>query len=155
MTKSDRYYAKPDWFDVSGKTVIPEQGLLWHRYDASDNRTGFTQRDGTLSTTAYDALNRPTSIKRPGLAETSYGLDIMGRVVAEKAGSATVRTHVYDSAGRKQSASIILPRPTTGVTGVAPTVVMSFTGACPGLDPGSGGNWAARVSMSPAAWSPG
>ncbi|MFY8092868.1 MAG: hypothetical protein ACOVN0_05220 [Niveispirillum sp.] len=95
-------------------------------YDASDNRTGFTQRDGTVSTTAYDALNRPTSIKRPGLPETTYGLDILGRVVAEKAGTATVRTHVYDSAGRKQSASITLPRPPTGVTGVAPSVAMSF-----------------------------
>ncbi len=98
-----------------------------YAYDVSDNRTGFTQRDGTVSTTFYDPLNRPTSITRPGLAQTSYGLDILGRVVAERAGIATVRSHVYDSAGHKQSASITLPRPTTGVTGVAPTVAMSFT----------------------------
>ena len=98
-----------------------------YAYDAADNRTGFTQRDGTVSTTFYDALNRPTSIKRPGVAETTYGLDIMGRVVAERAGTVTVRSHVYDTAGRKQSASITLPRPATGVTGAAPTVAMSFT----------------------------
>ena len=98
-----------------------------YAYDASDNRTGFTQRDGTVSTTSYDALNRPISITRPGLPVTAYGLDILGRVVAEKAGAVTVRTHVYDSAGRKQSASITLPRPATGATGAAPTVAMNFT----------------------------
>ncbi len=52
---------------------------------------------------------------------------MLDRVVAEKAGSATARTHIYDTAGRKQSASVTLPRPATGVTGVAATVAMSFT----------------------------
>ncbi|OYQ36553.1 hypothetical protein CHU95_04905 [Niveispirillum lacus] len=133
--------SRTDWvYDDVGRLSIlsyADGASESYGYDVSDNRTGFTQRDGTVSTTTYDALNRPTSITRPGLPVTAYGLDILGRVVAERAGSVTVRTHVYDTAGRKQSASITLPRPTTGVTGVAPTVAMSFTGACPGLDPGA------------------
>ncbi|MFV3076985.1 hypothetical protein [Niveispirillum fermenti] len=76
---------------------------------------GFTQRDGTLSATAYDALNRPVSITRPGLPITSHGLDILDRVVAEKAGAATVRIHVYDTAGRKLSAGVSLSCQDMGV----------------------------------------
>ena len=89
-----------DGFGRLSQLSYPDGATERYAYDASDNRTGFTQRDGTVSTTSYDALNRPTSIKRPGLPETSYGLDILGRVVAEKAGSVTVRTHTYDTAGQ-------------------------------------------------------
>ncbi|MFV3132058.1 hypothetical protein, partial [Niveispirillum sp. KHB5.9] len=47
--------------------------------------------------------------------------------MAEKAGTVLVRTHAYDTAGRKVSANVTLPRPATGVTGTAPTVAMGFT----------------------------
>ncbi|MFV3126490.1 RHS repeat-associated core domain-containing protein [Niveispirillum sp. KHB5.9] len=117
-------------YDGFGRLSVlsyPDEQSESYAYDANDNRTGFTQRDGTLSTTTYDALNRPEKVKRPGLPDTSYGLDIMGRVVAEKAGTVLVRTHGYDSAGRKVSANVTLPRPATGVTGSAPTVAMGFT----------------------------
>ncbi|MFM2045244.1 MAG: hypothetical protein RLY86_3820 [Pseudomonadota bacterium] len=120
--------------DGFGRLAIlsyPDGASESYANDAADNRTGFIQRDGTVSTTTYDALNRPTGITRPGLPVTVYGLDILGRVVAERAGTGagavTVRTHVYDGAGRKQSATVTLPRPTTGVAGAAPVVTMTFS----------------------------
>jgi RHS repeat-associated protein len=124
-----RDYVLGHRYDALGRLVRldqPDGKSEAYEYDANDNRIALVQRDGTRSVTGYDALNRPVSITRPGLAAVSYGLDISGQLITERAGSTLVRRHVYDTAGRKTAVTATLPRP-ANATGPTPSVPVSFT----------------------------
>ena len=78
-----------------------------YAYDAADNRTSLTKRDGTTTIAfAYDALDRQSAKTFPATtaANVSYGYDLAGRrtsaLYANVAGTPGV-TWSYDAAGRE------------------------------------------------------
>ncbi|MFN9729852.1 MAG: RHS repeat-associated core domain-containing protein, partial [Pseudomonadota bacterium] len=91
-------------WDNAGRLTSTTAGgrTLSYQYDSAGNRTRMTWPDGFFTTTGYDALNRPTSIRENnGTVNlvTSYAYDDLSRRATVTLGNGTTSTYTWGDQG--------------------------------------------------------
>ena len=62
--------------------TLPSGAAEHYQYDGNGNPTTITQKDNTVVTTTYDALNRRTHVDVDGVEEQTYTYDTLSRLIS-------------------------------------------------------------------------
>jgi RHS repeat-associated protein len=82
------------------KTINPDDTFTQYEYDSEGNIGSVTDPNTHTTYYDYDALNRLTTVSKPGSAITSYDYDVHGNLTSVTDAESHVTTYEYDDMGR-------------------------------------------------------